>query len=317
MVYRLQYNQFEGCIEDPDIGTLGKWKWHTLNDPPLIEFEFVENHCGPNSPILEQLMQPDRKKSVMFDAKMIAIECQNVTKIKMAYQKFNPVMITMKVLKLNKYISIRVIDQQHIYVQFRDGKTSMKINLGMQLVSNDVVDLVHVDISKFAFLQPRESLATGEADLLVQHGAMTGLFDREVNTTPQSPSSLKDSASAAMIERNPNAKQNAGKADSNKASLASNKDRKLSMVPTEVTKKPLRKSDEVQKQKITADKKTKGPAKENHARNKQLEFTPSALKHGSSSRMKPTSTGPKKDPLLSSSTTKATINTTPKSDKRK
>lgn len=86
------------------------------------------------------------------DESMMAIELKNFQKMKAdkLLHKFKPFHIRMKVLKVNKQFSLRILDQANIYLLLRDGPISLKLNLGMLLISSEVVDTETADVSDVA-----------------------------------------------------------------------------------------------------------------------------------------------------------------------
>nr|XP_021185796.2 uncharacterized protein LOC110373031 [Helicoverpa armigera] len=142
---RLKYNQTEGLLVDSKVGPPGKWKWHSLNDPPVLQQVFIDQKERDRR--LERATQLDRaqegfdyEKSV--DPEMVAIELDNFAKEKKhsLRKKFKPFKIRMKAVKLNNFFSLKILDQGSITLFFRDGATSLKLHLGMHIVSNEIID---------------------------------------------------------------------------------------------------------------------------------------------------------------------------------
>ncbi|XP_063838101.1 titin-like [Ostrinia nubilalis] len=153
---RLKYNQSEGIVIDEKIGPPGRWKWHTLNEPPVLQPMFVDHRLKP-SPCLEELLRGKKdedpskhKKEPNLD--MLTIELENFLKEKAhkLLQEFKPFQIKMKALRVNDQFSLKVLDQANIYLLFREGQTSIKLNLGMLLISNEIVDTDTAEVSQVA-----------------------------------------------------------------------------------------------------------------------------------------------------------------------
>lgn len=85
---------------------------------------------------------------------MLKIEYDNFVKQTSAKRKkirsFKPFEIRMKALKINEYFSLKILDQAKIYLIFRDGKRKLKLNIGMVLDHNNVVDTDLVKVTDVA-----------------------------------------------------------------------------------------------------------------------------------------------------------------------
>lgn len=154
--FRIKYNQSEGIIIDEKIGTPSKWKWHSLNDPPVLQNVYIEKKIKDDS-LLKKIFIPDDIKAFdkerspkVVDEGMLTIEFENFVKEKAdkLMQKMISFKIRMKVLKINNYFSLRIIDQANIYILFRSGNISFKLNIGMLLKSNEIIDTVNVDVTE-------------------------------------------------------------------------------------------------------------------------------------------------------------------------
>lgn len=137
----LKYNQMEGVVLDRGLGPYSHWKWHALNDPPVLQQVMIDTHLEQKDPTILQLGGKDDKPQKVHDD-MIAIEFDNFIKEqnKKLNKKFNAFQIKMKALKINKYFSLRILDQTKIYLSFHDGATTMKLNMGMILNSDEIID---------------------------------------------------------------------------------------------------------------------------------------------------------------------------------
>ncbi|CAH0577878.1 unnamed protein product [Chrysodeixis includens] len=142
---RLKYNQSEGLLVDPKLGPPGRWKWHTLNDPPVLQQVFVNNRM--HEPDLHLVQKPKHTEDAddfvkQTQQEMLSIELDNFLKEKATklLQKFKPFQIRMKAVKLNEHFSLKILDQANIHLIFRDGPTTLKINLGMLLKSDEIID---------------------------------------------------------------------------------------------------------------------------------------------------------------------------------
>ncbi|CAH4038595.1 unnamed protein product [Pieris brassicae] len=153
---RIKYNQSEGIIIDSKIGAPSKWKWHSLNDPPVLQNVYMDNKVADDT-LLQNLIIPDDIKvfnidniSREVDDNMLAIEFENFVrgKARKIMQKMTSYKIRMKAVKINDYFSLRIIDQENIYILFRNGHICFKLNIGMHLKSNEIIDTITVDLAE-------------------------------------------------------------------------------------------------------------------------------------------------------------------------
>lgn len=138
----MKYNQTEGVVLDKEIGPVSHWKWHSLNDPPVLQQVMIDTHA-PNKDLRIMQMGKDYDKTPRKNNKdMMAIEFDNAIKEKnlKANETFKPFQIKMKALKINENFSIRILDQASIHILFRDGTTNLKLNIGMLLDSREIID---------------------------------------------------------------------------------------------------------------------------------------------------------------------------------
>ncbi|XP_038207765.1 titin homolog, partial [Zerene cesonia] len=139
---RLKYNQTEGVVLDRDIGPVSHWKWHTLNDPPVLQQVMIDTQMAHKDPDILKLGGHGDDKPRNDNEEMLAIEFDNFIKekSKKLTQKFKPFQIKMKALKINENFSLKVLDQATVYLIFRDGSANLKLNIGMILDHKEIVD---------------------------------------------------------------------------------------------------------------------------------------------------------------------------------
>ncbi|CAK1554639.1 unnamed protein product [Leptosia nina] len=150
---RLKYNQSEGIIIDKNIGTPSKWKWHTLNDPPVLQNVYVDNYVKSDVVMKNFIKHDDDVKEdpvKTIDEKMLAVEFDNFVKYRTTklMQKLTPFKIKFKAVKINDYFSLRIIDQANVYVIFRCGHAALKLNIGMRLKSDEIIDTVTAEMAE-------------------------------------------------------------------------------------------------------------------------------------------------------------------------
>lgn len=140
--YRLKYNQTEGVVLDRSLGPVSNWKWHTLNDPPVLQQVMIDTYLPHKDPGVANLGGPAEEKFNPDNEEMLAIEFDNFVKekSKKLTQKFKPFQIRMKALKINDNFSLKVLDQATVYLIYRDGSTNLKLNLGMILNHQEIID---------------------------------------------------------------------------------------------------------------------------------------------------------------------------------
>ncbi|KAJ2940755.1 hypothetical protein O0L34_g14866 [Tuta absoluta] len=143
---RLKYNQNEGIVLDRSVGPVTHWKWHALNDPPDIQHIIIENQLETKDPeIFSYDADHQPRKN---DEAILAIEYENYIKSKRKIEKFKPNQINMKTIKLNDQFTLKVLDQNRIYLLFRDGATRMKCNLGLKIDYNEIVDTAYCELGE-------------------------------------------------------------------------------------------------------------------------------------------------------------------------
>ncbi|KAJ2941371.1 hypothetical protein O0L34_g3574 [Tuta absoluta] len=146
---RIKYNQTEGIVLDRGIGPKNRWKWHTLNDPPVLKQVMIDTHLEHPDPVIMKLGDgTDKTRPV--DEEMLEIELDNFIREKTnkLNQNFQPFQIKMKALKINDQFSLKILDQAHVYLNFMDGTTHLKMNLGMILDNQEIIDTDTLDYTE-------------------------------------------------------------------------------------------------------------------------------------------------------------------------
>lgn len=141
----------EGVVLDRGLGPYSHWKWHSLNDPPVLQQIMIDTHLEHKDPAILQLgsTYEDIKTHNVHDD-MLAIEFDNFIKEqnKKLKKKFNVFQIKMKALKINRYFSLRILDQTKVYLSFHDGATTLKLNMGMILINDEIIDHDSSEVGK-------------------------------------------------------------------------------------------------------------------------------------------------------------------------
>ncbi|CAB3226425.1 unnamed protein product [Arctia plantaginis] len=139
---RIKYNQTDGIVLDRGIGPVTHWKWHTLNDPPVLQQVMIDTQMAHKDPKILKMGGPADSKVRPDNEEMLAIEFDNFIKekSKKMSQSFKPFQIRMKALKINEQFSLKVLDQANVYLIFRDGSVNLKQNIGMVLDPQEIVD---------------------------------------------------------------------------------------------------------------------------------------------------------------------------------
>lgn len=161
----MKYNQTEGVMLDRTLGPITQWKWHSLNDPPVLQQVMIDNELPVKDETITNLYSPDRSREQPDNEQMLLIEYDNYIKEKnkKVTRKFKPFQIKIKALKINENFSLKVLDQANVYLYFRDGTTSLKLNLGMKLNNKEIVDSDTVEVGFVA--NPMEKLPAKSASL--------------------------------------------------------------------------------------------------------------------------------------------------------
>ncbi|OWR50484.1 hypothetical protein KGM_203903 [Danaus plexippus plexippus] len=144
---RLKYNQSEGLVLDKNIAPLGRWKWHSLNDPPVLQRVFINTYDKFDN---TEYIEDDSVGALKpLNEDMIAIELDNFLKEKAhkLLQEFKPFQIRMKIMKLNNFFSLRIIDQTNIFLLFRCDRAFLRINIGMLLKNDEIIDTDIAEVS--------------------------------------------------------------------------------------------------------------------------------------------------------------------------
>lgn len=138
----MKYNQTEGVVLDRDVGPVSHWKWHSLNDPPVLQQVMIDTQMPHKDPRIMQLGHDYESRPREGNKDMVAIEFENAIKEKSQKmnEQFKPFQIKMKALKINENFSIRILDQATIHLLYRDGTTNLKLNIGMLLDSSEIID---------------------------------------------------------------------------------------------------------------------------------------------------------------------------------
>lgn len=198
-ICRLKYNQTEGVILDRSIGPVSHWKWHTLNDPPVLQQVMIDTQMAHKDPDIIKLGGPAESKTRPDNEEMLAIEFDNFIKekSKKLSQKFKPFQIKMKALKINEHFSLRVLDQATIYLIFRDGSTNLKINLGMildhqEIIDTDTAEVGEVSNSLERFPARTDSLAALQKSVAFAQRVERSRVERERRLRPTQPCSSSD-----------------------------------------------------------------------------------------------------------------------------
>ncbi|CAG9558516.1 unnamed protein product [Danaus chrysippus] len=144
---RLKYNQSEGLVLDKNIAPLGRWKWHSLNDPPVLQRVFINTYDKVDN--MEYIENDSVGAVKPLNEDMIAIELDNFLKEKAhkLLQEFKPFQIRMKIMKLNNFFSLRIIDQTNIFLLFRCDRAFLRINIGMLLKNDEIIDTDVAEVS--------------------------------------------------------------------------------------------------------------------------------------------------------------------------
>lgn len=151
---------------DRSVGPVTNWKWHSLNDPPVLQQVMIDTQMPLKDPNILKMRGPADNRTRPDNEEMLAIEFDNFIKekSKKLTQKFKPFQIKMKALKINDHFSLKVLDQATIYLIFRDGSANLKLNIGMvldhkEIVDTDTAELGEVSNSMERFPARTDSLA--------------------------------------------------------------------------------------------------------------------------------------------------------------
>ncbi|XP_049692717.2 myosin-11 isoform X2 [Helicoverpa armigera] len=202
---RLKYNQTEGVVLDRGIGPVSHWKWHTLNDPPVLQQVMIDTQMAHKDPQILKLGAAADTKVRPDNEEMLAIEFDNFIKekSKKLSQKFKPFQIKMKALKINEHFSLKVLDQATIYLIFRDGTTNLKLNIGMILDHQEIVDTDTAEVGEVSnnlerFPARTDSLAGLQRSVAYAQRYERQRTERERRLRPPEPCASADHLMAAV-----------------------------------------------------------------------------------------------------------------------
>ncbi|XP_028176335.1 uncharacterized protein LOC114364391 isoform X1 [Ostrinia furnacalis] len=201
---RLKYNQTEGVVLDRAIGPVSHWKWHTLNDPPVLQQVMIDTQMSHKDPDIVKLGGPGDNKARPDNEEMLAIEFDNFIKekSKKLTQKFKPFQIKMKALKINESFSLKVLDQATVYLIFRDGSANLKLNIGMILDHKEIVDTDTAEVGEVSNSLERlpartESIAGLQASVAHAQRVERARVERARRLRPAEPCGSADRLVAA------------------------------------------------------------------------------------------------------------------------
>ncbi|KAL0901693.1 hypothetical protein ABMA27_006886 [Loxostege sticticalis] len=201
---RLKYNQTEGVVLDRAIGPVSHWKWHTLNDPPVLQQVMIDTNMSYKDPDIVKLGGPGDNKMRPDNEEMLAIEFDNFIKekSKKLTQKFKPFQIKMKALKINEAFSLKVLDQATVYLIFRDGSANLKLNIGMILDHKEIVDTDTAEVGEVSNTLERlpartDSIAGMQASVAHAQRIERQRVERERRLRPAEPCGSADRLIAA------------------------------------------------------------------------------------------------------------------------
>ncbi|KAI5632066.1 hypothetical protein NE865_15231 [Phthorimaea operculella] len=212
---RLKYNQNEGIVLDRSIGPVTQWKWHSLNDPPELQQVMIDSQLDYKDPTIFSYAADHYPPPQ--DETLLAIEYDNYIKSKEKKKEFKPNQINMKVMKLNDQFTLKVLDQNRIYLLFRDGATTMKCNLGLKIDHSDIVDTTFCDLGEVCVTAEKLPAATDSLADLQKCLKEAQKFNqvrvaRELTKTPLLPTLSADRMTAAVSKppRRPLLTENTG-----------------------------------------------------------------------------------------------------------
>lgn len=188
---------------DRSIGPVSHWKWHTLNDPPALQQVMIDTQVAYKDPKILKMGKQDHKAR-RENEDMLAIEFDNFIKekSKKLSQTYKPFQIKMKALKINENFSLKVLDQAHVYLLFRDGTTNIKLNLGMLLDHKEIVDVDTAEVGEVSnnlerFPARSDSLAAMQKSVAYARHFEKSQIERERRLRPAEPCVSADKLIAA------------------------------------------------------------------------------------------------------------------------
>lgn len=199
----------EGVVLDRGLGPYSHWKWHSLNEPPVLQHVMIDTQLEQKDPTILKLGKKQEEIGPHAGQEdMIAIEFDNFIKEqnKKLQTKFNVFQIKMKALKINRYFSLRILDQTKIYLSFHDGTTTLKLNMGMVLNNEEIIDCDTTDVGKVVTpvdqLPARsDSLASVQRSVANARKFERSRAQRELNLRPKVEVNAKTDHTKAFLSR--------------------------------------------------------------------------------------------------------------------
>lgn len=117
----------------------------------------------------------------VVDEKILEIEFQNSLreKGKKTFKSFKPFPIKMKAFKINDQFSLHITDQTKIYLCFRDGQTSFRIDVGMILDCNEIIDMETSELGEVDVPFEHKPARTGSVQNLQRSVEQAKLLERK------------------------------------------------------------------------------------------------------------------------------------------
>ncbi|KAJ2940754.1 hypothetical protein O0L34_g14865 [Tuta absoluta] len=143
---RLKYNQNEGIVLDRSVGLVTRWKWHSLNDPPELQQVMIDSQLEFKDPEIYSYDIDHQTRPQ--DKTLLELEYDNYIKSTEWKKEYKPVQIKMKTMKMNDQFTLKIQDQNRIYLLFRDGASTMKCNLGLEIDHNEIVDTAYCEVGE-------------------------------------------------------------------------------------------------------------------------------------------------------------------------
>lgn len=188
---------------DRGIGPASHWKWHTLNDPPVLQQVMIDTQLTQKDPDIFRMGGKDQKARP-DDEDMLAIEFDNFIKekSKKITENYKPFQIKMNALKINENFSLKILDQANVYLIFRDGAINIKLNLGMLLDHKEIVDTDTAEVGEVKnnierFPARTDSLAAMQESVAYARHFERTRTERERRLCPAQPSASADILTAA------------------------------------------------------------------------------------------------------------------------
>lgn len=118
-----------------------------MNEPPVLYPVLIDTFVKDtlSKKDIEYKEHSTKETDMITNIEMNNLQREQASKMVQKYKSFQ---IRIKVVKINEYFTLKIINQATIYLQFRYEHVSLKLNLGMWLKNKEIVDVNVAEVSE-------------------------------------------------------------------------------------------------------------------------------------------------------------------------